>query len=89
MTAVVTAQAMMPAVTEIASDFDGVETETGRVKLQYPQLREGTALMRFRINSAVAGDMAQFQKELRKRKTPPDGRVGLSVAQIPMPSASF
>ena len=68
MTAVVTAQAMMPAMTESAPDFDSVETETGRVKLQYPQLREGTALMRFRINSAVAGDMAQFQKRIAQKE---------------------
>ena len=66
--AVMPANAMMPAVTENAPGFVGEETEVGRAKLCYPQLTEGTALLRFRINGAVAGDIARFQKRIAKDK---------------------
>ena len=58
------ANAMMPAVTKSAPGFVGEETEVGRAKLHYPRLTEGTALLRFRINGAVAADIAHFQKSI-------------------------
>lgn len=58
------ANAMMPAVTKDAPGFVSEETAAGRAKLCYPKLTEGTALLRFRINGAVAGDVARFQKRI-------------------------
>lgn len=58
------AQAMMAAVTKHAPGFVGEEQEVGRAKLRYPKMAEGTALARFRINAAVEGAIAHFQKSI-------------------------
>lgn len=62
------AKAMMPAVTESAPGVVQVEKEVGRAKLQYPQLTEGSALMRFRVNGAVTGDIARFREDIAQKE---------------------